>query len=1031
VRGVLLERICIMTIDQNDDNFKPGETKKGPLIISAICYEDPVGKPYGYKKGKVIPGKSERSKMATGKTLSFSSFAEFVAWRKPLPTEYMMTSGTFDNIGEVAVVYKGKEGPGEVSASKSYLAHRDQPGVLIIDIDYKDPKVVAGLHMGGGQPYVTQDAALEALSKVLPEADNCALLIGWSTSSNLYKGKKQVKNTGGIRIYIPVKDASKIPDLIDTMHKRSWLHDEGWAYVGKAGQFEERSLADTALKKVTQPDYAAPDLGDGLTQDREWAEYKGEWLDPALVTPLSAKEEIEYRKAVAEAKEKLASAMSTQKEKWILAQVEKGVKKGADRKRAASAAISKLENGILLPTDTVLFDGGKEVSVLELLTNGEAHNLKTCKDPIEPDYNDGASVGQYYWNNGEGPKIHSYAHGSKIYVLEHDSESAKAAIESRDDNIISLALAQTAYASKTEKLRLEKSAAKALGLGNNVKAFRSDVDDVKKRLQDKDDSKGLDAASLSAIAEGRWPADKPVPTAIFPFKKGGVILSHTENYKTMMAAYGYSCSYDVIKKDVFWAGPQIDMTTDNAFLALFSKMKSLAALNGLPHGSQDLNAHLPAIAEENQVNPVFDYLSALKWDGKDRFGLLVVAMEPHDKKVAKIGLRVWFIGAAAACDHFETGINLVPGARPSFEYVLCLLGAQGVNKTKGFLGLVPKNLSKYAKEGVALNPRNKDSVKIAASYWLVELGELDATFGQAQIADLKAFLSAEADELRLPYAQGYSKFKRRTAFIGTVNQDKFLKDATGNRRYLALECTSGFPTWTAEEVDQLWAQAWALYSDGAQWWPTDDEQLVLDKNAERFRQHSWAETRIRDLYDFSQMREKNNRLKPTELWAEMVKGNRHGDDTRSHHEIKPQQLGELRSAMTKLWSENGAFKRGGDQVIDTSSGVVKTYSDGGRNKGWVVPMTFLEVAEEEKKKQKIAYLKAEKENRIKFIKELLSELRTAAKAEGKKLSGGKLRKQIMAAAEEEHIGKKGSSFPFPKQLWEEAFDEAKELRGGD
>ena len=170
---------------------------------------------------------------------------------------------------------------------------------------------------------------------------------------------------------------------------------------------------------------------------------------------------------------------------------------------------------------------------------------------------------------------------------------------------------------------------------------------------------------------------------------------------------------------------------------------------------------------------------------------------------------------------------------------------------------------------MTLNPRNKDSVKIAASHWLVELGELDATFKQGQIADLKAFLSTEADELRLPYAQGYSKFKRRTAFIGTVNQDKFLKDATGNRRYLALECGKGFPMWSADAVDQLWAQVWARYISGAQWWPTSVEQKVLDVNAELFRQASWVEEALETEYDWGKKPTDNIRIKTTELLKQL------------------------------------------------------------------------------------------------------------------------------------------------------------------
>jgi predicted P-loop ATPase len=633
--------------------------------------------------------------------------------------------------------------------------------------------------------------------------------------------------------------------------------------------------------------------------------------------------------------------MKAQRDVWLTKNAKEHEEKGLDPKRAMAAAIQLLDNGVLFPTGSVFFDDGSEVSVLELLTDGSAHDLKTCLDPVEPDYNGGASVGQYYWNDGEGPGIHSFAHGSKWYAIKHNTESAKGTFESGDYDVISLAVAQTAFSSKSEELQLEKLAAKKLGLGQSVKPFRTDVAEIRKRIYAKGGSSGLDDA---VIAEGQWPIDKQLSPENFPFKKGGTILSHAENYKAMMAAYGFSCSYDVIKKYVSWTGPDINMNTDNAYLALFSKMKGLTAMNGLPHGNADLNAHLPAIAEENQINPVRDYLAALKWDGKDRIGRLVQAIEPHDTEVAEIALRVWFTGAAAACEHFETGLGLVHGARPSFEYVLAIRADQGVNKTKGFLGLVPKALGKYAKDGLSIKTGNKDSVKIAVSYWLVELGELDATFGQGQIAELKAFLSTEADELRLPYAQGYSKFKRRTAFIGTVNQEQFLKDATGNRRYLALECERGFPLWAEGEVDQLWAQAWARYLGGSQWWPTDAEQTVLDVNAERFLQYSWAETRIRDVFDFTRLTENNIRFTVTNLWAILSSDDRWNITVR---EIKPQQLGQLRAAMTKLWSEHGAEKRKGEQVVWTKRGTVNTYSDSGKNKGWLVPMTVDEVVTEE------------------------------------------------------------------------------------
>lgn len=82
------------------------------LIVSAVRYEVPVGKPYGYKNGEVIKGANYRPEYAVGETHAFQSFEVLSSWRKGLTSEFMLTSGTFDTIGEVAVVYRGAEGSG-------------------------------------------------------------------------------------------------------------------------------------------------------------------------------------------------------------------------------------------------------------------------------------------------------------------------------------------------------------------------------------------------------------------------------------------------------------------------------------------------------------------------------------------------------------------------------------------------------------------------------------------------------------------------------------------------------------------------------------------------------------------------------------------------------------------------------------------------------------------------------------------------------------------------------------------------------
>jgi putative DNA primase/helicase len=445
------------------------------LIVSVIRYEEPVGKRYELIDGKVVGSQSSRSKNAIAETLSFPSLSDFATWRMSLRTEQMIVSGTFEEICQVPVVYKGFEGFGTIAATKDHLAHRARPGVMIIDIDYKDEGEVAGLYLGGQQPYKSLGSAQEALKKVLSESDGCALMIGWSTSSNLFdQDGTLVKGTGGIRIYIPVTDASKIPMLLDVMHKRSWLNGEGWAFVGVGGVFHERSLVDLALGRPTQPDFAAPDLCDGLTQNREWQVHEGNILDPNSVALLTPGEEARYIEAVELAQNSLTPAMKVERERYLDDRTDALVRNGGDPKRALAAALQCLDSGVLLSPDTVVFEGGEIVSVFDLLTNGEPHDKKTGPDPIEPEYNGGASVSIFYWNNGGFPIISTFAHGQKSYRLQHDEDGIRAVIATKDQDDIVRALALSGVDEITTALLVGETA-KALGLGNNRKIITDAV----------------------------------------------------------------------------------------------------------------------------------------------------------------------------------------------------------------------------------------------------------------------------------------------------------------------------------------------------------------------------------------------------------------------------------------------------------------------------------------------------------------------------------------------------------------------------
>ncbi|MDP2901836.1 MAG: VapE family protein [Methylovulum sp.] len=240
-----------------------------------------------------------------------------------------------------------------------------------------------------------------------------------------------------------------------------------------------------------------------------------------------------------------------------------------------------------------------------------------------------------------------------------------------------------------------------------------------------------------------------------------------------------------------------------------------------------------------RFNPVLTWIKSKPWDGIDRMAALAskLIVEVGQETYRDIVLKRWSLGAVAIIAD-ERGVKN--------ELVLVLSGEQGIGKTSFFRSLAP---AEFILDGHLLNPSDKDTVKLAISHWLVELGELDATFRKSDIAALKAFLSKNRDELRLPYAPATSVFPRRTAFCASVNEANFLVDHTGNRRYAALEILK-IDRSIVVDMQQHLAQVFDLYYYGEQWWLTEAEAAMQTASNVQFEVESPLKDKILAAYDF-------------------------------------------------------------------------------------------------------------------------------------------------------------------------------------
>ena len=196
----------------------------------------------------------------------------------------------------------------------------------------------------------------------------------------------------------------------------------------------------------------------------------------------------------------------------------------------------------------------------------------------------------------------------------------------------------------------------------------------------------------------------------------------------------------------------------------------------------------------NKFNPVVDWLEQLEWDGKKKMDhWLTTYCQAIDDAYTRAASRNVFLGAV--------GRALKPGIK--LDTMIVLEGTQGVGKSKAvkILG------GEYTLEGLPINDlRNKDVVTALLGKWFVELDELDVARKTTAEA-LKSFLSRTSDRVRMAYARETKDFPRRCVFIGTTNDSSYLKDATGNRRFLPVRVSRVDLKGLTRDRDQLFAEA--------------------------------------------------------------------------------------------------------------------------------------------------------------------------------------------------------------------------------
>ena len=320
-------------------------------------------------------------------------------------------------------------------------------------------------------------------------------------------------------------------------------------------------------------------------------------------------------------------------------------------------------------------------------------------------------------------------------------------------------------------------------------------------------------------------------------KKSGSPYPTSENFEALLNHYKIRANYDVISKRVLvHENEMLHPHYGDEITELIAQLTSKCVENGLAKST--VSDYLDAHILRNSENPILDYLQSVKRTTEldDPIETLVTHLPIKHKGWAVIAFKRWFIQCVACADMAQQTPNEI--ALPKYEHVLTFYGEQGAGKSTFINSLLPRDLGrKYFIDGVSLDLKNKDSILGALSSWICELGELDSTFRKSDISGIKAFLSKRKDEIRKPYGKATSLMARQTSFLASVNEEKYLRDETGNRRYFPIAVMGRLTTPEHFDIDDFWASIWAEYKRGEQWWLTPEEE---ERQKEVLAEHEYS-----------------------------------------------------------------------------------------------------------------------------------------------------------------------------------------------